>query len=83
MVDSNDEMHLLVFDKLGNSLIGHIILAGLNNTNDSIKLRGFVISEKGKGFGKDSIALIKKYCFKEINANRIWLDVFQNGCNSN
>jgi RimJ/RimL family protein N-acetyltransferase len=77
MIDSDDEMHLSIFDKPYNSLIGHIILAGLKNINDSIEFRRIVISNKGKGFGKDSIDLIKKYCFKELNANRLWLDVFQ------
>ncbi|MDZ7725560.1 MAG: GNAT family protein [candidate division KSB1 bacterium] len=77
VIDSDDEMHLSVFDKIDNSLIGHIILAGLKSTNDSIEFRRIVISNKGKGFGKDSIDLIKKYCFKELNTNRIWLDVFQ------
>lgn len=77
VIDSDDEMHLSVFDKFDNTLIGHIILAGLKNTNDSIEFRRIVISKKGKGFGKGSINLIKKYCFKELGTNRIWLDVFQ------
>ncbi|PRY87225.1 acetyltransferase (GNAT) family protein [Marinilabilia salmonicolor] len=78
VIESDDEMHLSIFDKHDNSLIGHVILAGLRNTNESIEFRRIVISnlKKGKGFGKDSIDLIKRYCFKELNANRIWLDVF-------
>jgi len=77
VIDSNDEMHLSIFDKSDNSLVGHIILAGLKSTSDSIEFRRIVVSKKGKGFGKDSINLIKKYCFEDLKAHRIWLDVLE------
>lgn len=57
-------------------MIGHVILAGLKNSNDSIEFRRIVIAMKGRGFGKASIILIKKYCFEILNAHRIWLDVY-------
>lgn len=76
VIDSDDEIHFSILDKADNSLIGHIILAGLKNKNDSIEFRRIVISKKGKGFGKDSISLIKKYCFENLKAHRIWLDVY-------
>ena len=82
VIESDDEMHLSIFDKSDNSLIGHIILAGLTNTNKSIEFRRIVVSKKGKGFGKDSIELIKKYCFEDLNAHRIWLDVFEANYNA-
>ena len=77
VIESDDEMHLSIFDKSNNSLIGHIILAGITNTNESIEFRRIVVSKKGKGFGKDSLNLIKKYCFDELNTHRIWLDVLE------
>ena len=75
VIDSEDEVHFSIFDKTNNTLIGHVILAGLQNENGSIELRRIVISKKGKGFGKESINLIKKYCFENLKAHRIWLDV--------
>lgn len=77
VIDSDNEMHISIFDEAGNNLIGHIILAGLKNQNDSIEFRRIVISKKGKGFGKESINLIKKYCFETLRTHRIWLDVFE------
>lgn len=77
VIESDDEMHLSIFDNSNNSLIGHIILAGLTNTNESIEFRRIVVSKKGKGFGKESLKLIKKYCFEDLNTHRIWLDVFE------
>ncbi len=75
VIEGDDEMHLSVFDNSDDSLIGHIILAGLTNSHNSIELRRIVISKKGNGFGKESIQLIKKYCFVDLKAHRIWLDV--------
>jgi len=76
VIESDDEIHFSIIDKADNSLIGHIILAGLKNENDSIEFRRIVISKKGKGLGKESISLIKKYCFENLKAHRIWLDVY-------
>ena len=76
VIEDKDEMHLSIFDKSDNLMIGHIIIAGLENSNDSIEFRRIVISKKGKGFGKDAISLIKKYCFEDLRAHRVWLDVF-------
>jgi diamine N-acetyltransferase len=76
VIDSDDEIHFSILDKADNSLIGHIILAGLKNENDSIEFRRIVISKKGKGLGNESIRLIKKYCFENLKAHRIWLDVY-------
>lgn len=77
LIDDEDGLHISIIEKSNSSLIGYIILAGLTNTNDSIEFRRIVVSKKGKGFGKDSIKLIKKYCFEYLNAHKIWLDVFE------
>ena len=78
VIKSDNEQHLSIFDKSNNLLIGHVILSGLKNKNDSIEFRRIVVSRKEKGFGKESIKLIKEYCFQELRAHRIWLDVFEN-----
>ncbi len=77
VINDDDGLHLSIIEKSNSSLIGYIILAGLTNTNDSIEFRRIVVSEKGKGFGKDSLTLVKKHCFENLNAHRIWLDVFE------
>ncbi len=76
VIESDDELHLSIFEKSEDLLIGHIILAGLKNTNDSIEFRRIVVAKKGYGFGKAAIDLIKKYCFENLRTHRIWLDVF-------
>jgi RimJ/RimL family protein N-acetyltransferase len=75
VIENKDEMHLSIFDKSDNLLIGHIILAGIENENKSIEFRRIVISKKGCGFGREAVFLIKKFCFGYLGAHRIWLDV--------
>ena len=70
------ECHLSIFKKENNSLIGHIILAGVNNKKKAIEFRRIVVTKKGFGYGKDSIELIKKICFEKYKAQKIWLDVY-------
>ena len=71
-----NECHLSIFKKENNKLIGHIILTGIFNQKKSIEFKRIVISEKGFGFGKDSIELMKKICFKKYKVDKIWLDVY-------
>ncbi len=70
-----DILHLIVENHTANKPIGYIIMAGLNNPNHSIEFKRFVICEKGKGFGKETLKLIKKYSFNKLKAHRLWLDV--------
>lgn len=74
VADSNIE-HLLIKSSNDNSIVGFVILAGLDNTNNSIEFRRIVISQKGKGYGRKVIKEIKKYCFTKLKCHRLWLDV--------
>lgn len=74
-LSNSDILHLIIEDSKTNQLIGYIIMAGLDNPNHNVEFKRFVICNKGKGFGKESLKLIKEYCFSELNAHRLWLDV--------
>jgi len=76
VIADKNELHLSIFDKSDNSLVGYILLAGFSELNDSIEFRRIVISRKGSGFGRDAIKLTKDLCFKHYNMHRLWLDVF-------
>lgn len=55
--------------------MGFIILSGLMNPHHSIELKRIVVAEKGKGIGRYILEWAKNFSFKEIKANRLWLDV--------
>jgi RimJ/RimL family protein N-acetyltransferase len=67
----------LILKSTNNTLLGFVILAGLENENRSIEFRRIVINKKGKGFGRMAIKKIKKYCFENLNCQRLWLDVLE------
>ncbi len=66
---------LIIEEKSSQQPVG-FILSGMNRKSDVFELRRIVISEKNKGFGKEAISGLMKYCFKELSINRFWLDVF-------
>lgn len=74
-LENTDILHLIVEDVNGNRPVGYIIIAGLENTNLSIELVRITIGDKGNGYGKESIRLIKDWAFMKHNVNRLWLDV--------
>ena len=67
-----DLAHLIV---QGEREVGYVILAGLQDPNETIEFRRIVITEKGKGLGKRAIQLFKELAFERYRANRLWLDV--------
>lgn len=70
-----DILHLIVEEKSINKPIGYVILAGITNRNQNIEFRRVVISNKGKGLGRETLKLVKKVAFEQLNAHRLWLDV--------
>lgn len=69
----SDVRHFIV--EADEKAVGYAILAGLNDRNENIEFRRMVVAEKGKGFGRRALQLIKKLAFEELNAHRLWLDV--------
>ncbi|HEX8249040.1 MAG TPA: GNAT family protein [Pyrinomonadaceae bacterium] len=72
LADSNVR-HLIIENE--EKPIGYVILLGLNDANENVEFRRVVIAEKGKGYGRQAVRLIKKIAFAELNAHRLWLDV--------
>jgi diamine N-acetyltransferase len=72
---SEDMSHLIIENSADGSRVGYIILAGLADANQSIEFRRIVVTEKGKGYGKEALRLVKKLAFEELKAHRLWLDV--------
>jgi len=60
----------------GNELIGHIILFGLNNKDKSLEFKRITINQKGFGYGREALKLLKQLCFEDLKYHRLWLDVY-------
>lgn len=70
-----DVLHLIVEDIITYEPVGYVIMAGLTDPNHNIEFRRIVISKKGKGFGRETLKLIKKISFEQLHGHRLWLDV--------
>ena len=71
-VSDPDIAHLIVQNEAN---VGYVILAGLLDPNQSIEFRRIVITEKGRGYGKATVEIIKKLVFETYHDHRLWLDV--------
>lgn len=64
-----------VFENASGKEIGYVILNDSQRSDGCIELMRLVIYEKGEGYGKLAISLIKKWAFQHQKAHRLWLDV--------
>jgi len=72
--DSN-LLHLIVLDKASEKPVGYVLINGLEDESNSIEIKRIAFSEKGKGYGRKMLQLIKKWAFTERKANRLWIEV--------
>lgn len=70
-----DTGHLIVEAVEDRRPVGYAILAGRENPHRSLELMRYVITEKGRGFGKAALEEIKRVAFEQWDTNRLWLDV--------
>lgn len=57
--------------------VGFVVLEGHSDPNDCLLLRRLVIARKGRGFGKEAVALLTGYCFEVLAFHRLWLTVLK------
>lgn len=69
-------MHLSIKRKNNGKLVGLVLLFGIQDVNRVLEFRRLAISEKGAGFGRETIRIIKHFCFEQLKFHRLWLDVF-------
>ena len=73
---NSDCLHLALRRLDNNQLIGHMVLFGLDGTNKSMEFRRITVNQKGMGFGREALQLLKILCFNKLHYHRLWLDVF-------
>ena len=68
-----DQAHLVVRD--GDEAVGFVLLAGLESPHRNVELRRIVVATRGRGLGREVLALVLDHAFGELGAHRVWLDV--------
>jgi diamine N-acetyltransferase len=56
---------------------GHVILRGILSVDRSMELMRIVVSQPGQGLGRKVLRAIIDKVFDELEAHRLWLDVFE------
>ena len=76
LLEDKDCLHLSIKRLDNDKLVGHMIMFGLENDHRSLEFRRIAVDEKGLGFGREAIKLLKKICFEKLKFHRLWLDVY-------
>ena len=77
-LDHADMRHLVIETVPDGRAVGYVILAGLAGARDGAELRRIVVTDKGRGYGRETLRLIKTMAFRDLGAPRLWLDVRTN-----
>ncbi len=76
LLNNDDCLHLSIKCLEDDKLIGHMILFGIGDQNKVLEFRRITINDKGLGYGKDAIRLLKYLCFEKLGFHRLWFDVY-------
>ncbi len=76
LLKDDDCLHLSIKCLDNEKLIGYMIIFGVCNQNKVLEFRRITINEKGLGYGRDAIRLLKQLCFERLGFHRLWLDVY-------
>lgn len=60
--------------KDGGRLLGFVLVCR-DRRMETVELRRFAVTEKGRGYGREVCAAVIRHAFEVQSANRLWLDV--------
>jgi len=67
--------HFMV-ERIGDSRpVGFVILIGVHEPDGNLEFKRIAVSEKGKGYGRQAVELIKQFAFEQTDCHRLWLEV--------
>jgi len=69
-----DVEHSIVEDE-GGAPVGYAILTGVGDPGRVVCLKRLMVAEKGRGYGRAVLRLIRERAFGALGAHRLWLDV--------
>lgn len=71
---AKDAVHLIVETADGKEKIGFLMIAGLDNPFKEIEFTRIIMDVKGKGYGRETLRLLKSWAFDDLKYHRAWLD---------
>jgi len=74
---AESDCRYLIAESDSGEIAGFAILRGLASPHRSIRLQRIVVADPGRGVGRFMLSGILDYVFRELQAHRLWLDVFE------
>ena len=69
-----DPLHRHVIAEAAGRPVGFVLLR-LHPGDRAVELRRIAVTEKGRGYGRATLALVARQAFEQYAAHRLWLDV--------
>lgn len=73
-INSVDASHLIIEKIASSEKIGFLMLHGLNSPHKEIEWHRIIVDDKDKGYGTETLALLKKLSFDILKFHRAVLD---------
>jgi len=77
VVDDPNFAHFIVETIAAQGPVGFVILIGVQEPDGNLEFKRLAISEKGNGYGRQAVRLIKQFAFEQTNTHRLWLEVVE------
>jgi RimJ/RimL family protein N-acetyltransferase len=65
IIETNDDTH---------EKVGFLMIAGLDNPSKEIEWTRIILNVKGKGYGHETLKMLKSWAFDDLKFHRGWLD---------
>ena len=72
---ADDGVEHLIAEGRGGAPVGYAILTGVGDPGRIVCLKRLMVAEKGVGYGRAVLRLVKERAFGGLGAHRLWLDV--------
>ena len=70
-----DVLTLAVKKRENGNIIGDVII-NLDFESEWFEIKRIAFSEKGSGYGRETMNALIKYAFEELNMNKVWLEAY-------
>ena len=73
-LDTPGAIHLIIETMDTREKVGFLMIAGLDNESKEIEWTRIILDVKGKGYGHETLQMLKSWAFDDLKFHRAWLD---------
>ena len=73
-LDTPSATHLIIETIDAKEKVGFLMIAGLDNPSKEIEWTRIILDTKGKGYGQETLEMLKSWAFDDLKFHRAWLD---------